>query len=233
MISGLIPHFYPGELRGEVEVLGRDIRSVQPRELLSKVGYVLQNPDSQIISNKARRELEFPLENRGYPQQEIRRRVEEVVELLGIWDIVDRYTFELSGGQKQKLAIASVLVTGPELLILDEPLAYLSPRSASNLVDTLARIRSRTGATVMILEHRLDLLLGKSTKVVVMRDGRILDVGGPREVFRRVVEGRLPINVPSVVKLYVGLRRRGIEMEEIPLSPEEAGLLLRRILNDD
>ena len=125
---------------------------------------------------------------------------------------------------------------------IDSPLAQLHVLSKLFAILVLSLVVVRfintenpdpVGATVMILEHRLDLLLGKSTKVVVMRDGRILDVGGPREVFRRVVEGRLPINVPSVVKLYVGLRRRGIEMEEIPLSPEEAGLLLRRILNDD
>ena len=142
-LNGLIPHFYEGEFRGRVLIDGIDTRECPPHILSQKVGMVFQNPDNQLFALSVEADIAFPLENLGLPREEIRDRVEWALKLLGIEELRKRSPFELSAGQKQKVAIASVLAMKPKILLLDEPTSSLDPVSAKNLIDAIIDLNRR------------------------------------------------------------------------------------------
>ncbi|MDO4754131.1 MAG: ATP-binding cassette domain-containing protein, partial [Bacillota bacterium] len=146
------------------------------------VGYVQQNPENQVVTDKVWHELAFGLESLGIPNQEIRRRVAEVASFFGIESWYHKKTNELSGGQMQKLNLASALVMKPKVLVLDEPTSFLDPIAASDFLQTLVKINRELGTTIVMTEHRPDDVLSYASKVVVMEDGKILMSGSPEEI---------------------------------------------------
>ncbi|HDI86535.1 MAG TPA: ABC transporter ATP-binding protein, partial [Candidatus Korarchaeota archaeon] len=222
-LNGLIPHFYAGEMRGRVVVDGLDTREAPVSELARRVGLVFQNPENQLVTNLVEREIAFGLENLGLSREEMRERVRSVAEELGIERLLKRPTGSLSGGEKQLVAIASVLAMGPGYVALDEPTSELDPRSAEAVADALKRIHG-DGRTVIVSEHRLDVFAPLATRAVVIDEGRVLADGDPAEVLvrRDVIEsGVLP---PRVVQIYLVARDRGLIegwMGRAPLSVEE------------
>ncbi len=211
-INGLIPHFYGGEYSGKVMVFGVDVREASPGELSDKVGTVFQNPENQLFCLSVRRELAFGLENRLLPPSEIKRIVEEAIEKFRIQHIADKAPYELSGGEQQKVAIASVLVTRPKLLLLDEPTSNLDPISAVEVISFLRELSSQ-GITILISEHRSWLLAPIVDRVIVMDDGRIVLDGSPREVFYDDRVLGIGIEIPPVVEFVKTLSRR-VELPE-------------------
>ena len=221
-LNGLIPHFYEGEFEGRVLIDGIDTRECPPHILSQKAGMVFQNPDNQLFALSVEADIAFPLENLGLPREEIRDRVEWALKLLGIEELRKRSPFELSAGQKQKVAIASVLAMKPKILLLDEPTSSLDPVSAKNLIDAIIDLNRRHGLTILISEHRLTHLIPHADKLAIMDRGRIIYFDDPRRILKEdvLIYG---VSIPRVVEVAREMRRIGgcIPFRDIPLSVEE------------
>ena len=176
---GLVPHFHGGIFGGEVIVDGRSTRDAGPAELAVNVGFVAQEPESQVVSTTVRAELELPLELRSRPPEEIARAVEEVALALGIEGLLERTTDSLSGGELQRTAIAAALVTRPPLLLLDEPTSQLDPVAGDELIGLLRRLNEEWGVSVVLGEHRLERCLPAADRVIALEAGRIVFDGSP------------------------------------------------------
>ena len=172
LLNGLIPHYYEGKLSGEVTVLGRDIRETAIEELAGTVGIVFQNPRSQFFCVDTTAELAFGCENMGLPEAEIRRRMDKTVSEMRIEGLLGRSIFNLSGGEKQKIACAGVAAMLPELIVLDEPTSNLDLDAIDELREVIAAWRSQ-GRTVVIAEHRLGWLDGLCDRVIFMENGAV------------------------------------------------------------
>ncbi len=177
--SSLSPH---GAVQGKVLFDGRPLDTVDNREQTQKIGFVMQSPENQIVTDKVWHELAFGLESLGYKNADIRTRVSEMASFFGISNWFHKSVSELSGGQKQLLNLASVMVMQPEVLILDEPTSQLDPIAAGEFLKTLERINRELGITVILSEHRLEDAFPMSDKVIVMDDGRIVACGSSRSV---------------------------------------------------
>ena len=221
-LNGLIPHFYEGEFEGRVLIDGIDTRECPPHILSQKAGMVFQNPDNQLFALSVEADIAFPLENLGLPREEIRDRVEWALKLLGIEELRKRSPFELSAGQKQKVAIASVLAMKPKILLLDEPTSSLDPVSAKNLIDAIIDLNRRHGLTILISEHRLTHLIPHADKLAIMDRGRIIYFDDPRRILKEDVL-MYGVSIPRVVEVAREMRRIGgcIPFKDIPLSVEE------------
>ncbi len=176
---GLVPHFHGGEIAGSITVGGRSTRTTGPAELATSVGFVAQEPETQVVSTTVRAELELPLELRGAGTVESARAVEETALALAIEPLLDRTTGSLSGGELQRVALGAALVTGPPLLLLDEPTSQLDPVAGDELIALLRRLNEEWGVTVLLGEHRLERCLSAADRVVALDRGRILYDGSP------------------------------------------------------
>lgn len=213
-----------GEQAGEILYRGRALSALSPRESAAKIGFVMQDPDGQIVCDTVSAELAFGLENLGMSRDAIAARVAEMASYFGIGDWYDRPTSELSGGQKQLLNLAAVMATDPDLLILDEPTAQLDPIAAENFINTLAKINRDFSLTVLIAEHRLEELIPICDRLLIMENGRILHEGTPREVILRLgTESDILSAMPSAVRLYHAIGATG----DVPVSAREGRTFLR------
>jgi energy-coupling factor transport system ATP-binding protein len=176
---GLVPHFYGGEISGRIEVAGLDSREHGPAELARAVGYVAQDPETQVVSTTVRAELSLPLELRGEGETGRARAVEEVALALAIPHLLDRTVDGLSGGELQRVALAAALVGRPPLVLLDEPTSQLDPVAGDELVSLLRRLNEEWGTAVVLCEHRLERCLAAADRVIAMADGRIAFDGAP------------------------------------------------------
>lgn len=176
-INGLIPRSYKGEMTGKVLVFGEEVKDWKLSQISQKIGTVLQDPERQILGTKVLNEVAFGLENLGMPREEIFTRVDEALNFLKIPQLRERETFNLSGGEKQKVALAGVLAMRPSILLLDEPLASLDPASAQDTLDAVRRLADQ-GMTVLIVEHRVeDVLRIRPDRVLFMSEGEIRYLG--------------------------------------------------------
>ena len=176
-INGLIPRSYKGEMSGRVLVFGEETSAWKLSQISQKIGTVLQDPERQILGTKVLNEVAFGLENLNVPRQEILERADEALRYLKIFDLRERETFTLSGGEKQKVALAGVLAMRPSILLLDEPLASLDPASAQDALDT-ARYLADQGMTILMVEHRVeDVLRIKPERAMFMSDGEVRYLG--------------------------------------------------------
>jgi energy-coupling factor transporter ATP-binding protein EcfA2 len=176
---GLVPHFHGGEVSGRVAVAGLDTREAGPGELAGKVGYVAQDPETQVVSTTVRAEIELPLELRGERPAGRARAVEEVALALAIPDLLPRPTDTLSGGELQRVALAAALVTRPQLVLLDEPTSQLDPVAGDELIWLLRRLNEQWGVSIVLAEHRLERCLAATDRVVAMDSGAIAFDGPP------------------------------------------------------
>ncbi|KPL83855.1 hypothetical protein SE15_01025 [Thermanaerothrix daxensis] len=189
-LAGFIPHFFKGELQGEVRVAGQDIRRVRLEDWVLKVGLVFQNPFNQISGAKftVYEEIAFGLENIGVPREEMKRRVEEVMALTGIEDLADRSPYALSGGQQQRVALASILVMQPEVLVLDEPTSQLDPIGTREVFQVIRRL-AHQGVTIIMAEHKVEWIAEYADRVIALAEGRVIGTGTPADV---LTDPRLP-----------------------------------------
>lgn len=210
-----------GELSGEVRFRGKRLEELDDATSACKIGFVMQRPEQQIVTDRVWHELAFGLENMGLPTDVIRRRVSEMSSYFGIEDWFERATTELSGGQKQLLNLASVMVMQPELLILDEPTAQLDPIAASEFIATLTKINRELGLTVIIVEHRLEEVVPAADRLVVMEGGKLTLTGHPRKVAAEINDRPdLLLSMPAAVRLYSSV-------SNLPISPSECPLTVR------
>ena len=184
IITGFIPHVDGGNLAGSVTVDGSDVAGMRLADSVAKVGLVLQNPFNQISGAKytVRDEIAFGLENVGVPREEMLRRVLDVARLLGITDLLDRSPYDLSGGQQQLVAIASMVVLRTPVLVMDEPTSQLDPLGTRMVFHVLEALRA-AGTTVVVFEHKVELLAEHCDRVAVVAEHTLAAVGLPGEVF--------------------------------------------------
>jgi energy-coupling factor transporter ATP-binding protein EcfA2 len=201
-LNGLIPHSYSGDLKGEIRLEGRPIAGLSLRDLAQYVGTMLQDPDKQIIGSTVEQEVAFGMENLNTPRPEMRRRIHDVLKQLRLEQYLGRPTFALSGGQRQQVAAAGILVMNPAIYLFDEPFANLDSRAVDELEQLIADLRAN-GHTIIIVEHRVEEALHlKPDKVLLMREGE--------QVFFGDTEEFLTIADPTQVKLPVEATLRSL-----------------------
>jgi energy-coupling factor transport system ATP-binding protein len=227
LIAGYVPHFFGGELSGSVSVGGVHPVDVPLADLVGRVGYVFENPFDQLTgaSQTVFEEVAFALENMGLPRAEIHHRVEESLAGTGISDLRERHPGRLSGGQSQRLAIASVLAIRPEVLILDEPTSQLDPLGAEEVLAVVADLRA-AGYTVVVVTQDLQRFAPHLDSLLVMQDGVILHQGPPRTSMTAAPSG--VIRLPVAVELGQRARQRGLLSPDapLPLTIDEAAAAL-------
>ena len=185
-INGLIPRSYTGDREGEVHIYGKEVADLTPAEIAQSVGTLLQDPERQVVGAYVANEVAFGLENLGVSRQEMIPRIEATLEHLGIGKLYDRDTFHLSGGEKQKVALAGALAMDPSILLLDEPLASLDPASAISALQLFRRLADE-GKTVIIVEHRVeDVLTIKPNRIIYLEEGEIRYDGAPKGLVNHV-----------------------------------------------
>lgn len=194
-----------GTKKGEILYSGISIYELDARTSASQIGFVGQNPDEQIVTDKVWHELAFGLENLGIKNDVIRRRVGEMASYFGIQDWYHKNTDELSGGQKQLLNLASVMVMQPKLLLLDEPTSQLDPIAAADFIATLQKLNRELGLTILLVEHRLEEVFPISDYVIAMEKGKILFSDIPRKVCAKMKNHPLNLGMPSAARIWGGL----------------------------
>ncbi len=195
-----------GKRTGSVTFCGTDIAKLDDRTAASAIGFVMQNPDDQIVTDKVWHELAFGLESLGESSDVIRRRVAEICGFLGLTDIYGKRTCELSGGEKQLLNLASVLVTNPDVVLLDEPTAQLDPIAASSFLQALKKLNEELGLTVVLVEHRLEESFAMANKVVIMDEGKVVFASSPEDIGELYNNDKLVCDIfeglPAAVRLF-------------------------------
>jgi energy-coupling factor transport system ATP-binding protein len=178
-VNGLVPHASGGRFGGDVFVFGRSTRTHHPRDCADVVGFVAQDPESQSVVDNVERDIAFVLENLGFTQEAMRRRVEEVLDALGIAHLRDRDPSTLSGGERQRCAIAGALAAAPAALVLDEPTSQLDPQGADDVLHALSRLNTDLGTTVVLAEHRLERAAPIADRAVLVEGGRVGAAASP------------------------------------------------------
>ena len=207
---------------GKVWVAGLDSSDeTKLLEIRRQIGMVFQNPDNQIVANVVEEDVAFAPENLGVPSAEIRRRVDEALKTVGMYEYREHAPHLLSGGQKQRIAIAGVLAMEPRCIVLDEPTAMLDPRGREEVVSTVSRLNRERGITVVLITHHMSETVG-ADRVIVMHEGGILADGSPREVFSEVgLLREAGLDVPQTTDLLNELRKAGWDLPLDALTPEE------------
>lgn len=222
--NGLVPHFYGGQLEGEIGVLGRNVKETSAGYLSTRVGMLFQDPSSQLISATVEDEVSFGPENLGIPVEEIAKRTSSVLKYMGLNDLRDRPPFALSGGQQQAVGLASVIAMKPEILVLDEPTSNLDPIGTTNIFSLLRRISREERNTIIVVEHKLPELVDIADRIIVIEDGRIRLEGPPREILAEdavILHGR-GLQPPQVSLLAHRLKEAGAPIDKIPLTISES-----------
>ena len=232
VMSGAIPHHFSGQLFGATLVDGRDTCEVTLTDISRVVGSVLQDIDTQMVASVVEDEMLFGLENFGVPHDQIEARIAETLETVGISDLREREIATLSGGQKQKVAIAAILALRPRVLVLDEPTAALDPASSVLVFDTLRQVNEQAGVTVVVIEQKVALLSEYCGRVLVFDHGRLALEGTPHEVFGHAAElRRIGVDSPRVARISNSLAEKGVVEPGLPcLNVAEAEALVAGIV---
>ena len=194
------------------------------------VGMVFQNPDNQIVANVVEEDVAFAPENLGVPPEEIRRRVDDALKTVGMYEFREHAPHLLSGGQKQRVAIAGVIAMAPRCIVLDEPTAMLDPVGRREVMDTIKKLNRTAGVTVVLITHHMDEA-AQADRLVVMSKGKVVADGTPKEVFSHVEALKsVGLTVPETVELCWALRRDGLDLPLDALSDEECAQALYDLL---
>lgn len=225
LLRQLKPSVTPvGKKKGQIIFDGKDICSLDDRMAASQIGFVWQDVNAQLVTDKVWHELAFGLESLGYDNGYVRRRVAEMGSFFGLGDIFHRKVMELSGGQKQLVNLASVMAMSPKVLVLDEPTSQLDPIAANDFINSLVRINRELGTTIIMTEHRLEDVLPVCNRSVVMENGRIIydgDVRGFAESVRsKRIDRGLYLSMPASVQIYMGLEKDS--GKQLPLTVPDA-----------
>ena len=216
---------------GAVYVDGID--TVDEQRLLDirrTVGMVFQNPDNQIVANVVEEDVAFAPENLGVPPEEIRRRVDDALKAVGMYEFREHAPHLLSGGQKQRVAIAGVIAMQPRCIVLDEPTAMLDPIGRADVLRTIKALNRERGVTVVLITHHMDEA-AQADRLVVMAKGRVVADGAPKSVFQQVEQLKaVGLTVPQTTELLWQLRQAGFDVPLDALSDEECALALKNLL---
>jgi energy-coupling factor transport system ATP-binding protein len=225
-LAGYVPHFFRGTLHGEVHAFGRIVSATPVGELASEIGLVFHNPFNQISGARfsVLEEVAFGLENLGLPPEQIGDRAHQALDLTGLTDLAERSPFTLSGGEQQRLAIASILAMQPRLLVLDEPTSQLDPAGTRAVFDVLRRMAGERGTTVVIAEHKLARLCSVADRMLALAEGHLVADGSPRQVLSGVDLEAWGIGATRLTQAARLTIRRGLRAgtPELPVTVEDA-----------
>ncbi len=225
-----VPDFYKGEVTGEIVVDGKNLKDFSPKELVTKIGFVFQNPFTQIsgVKDTVFEEIAYGLENLAVEKEKIIKRVNETLKLLEIEHLKDKNPQEMSGGQKQRVALASIIVMDPEILVIDEPTSQLDPKGTQDIFKII-NIMAKKGKTIILVEHKLELIAEYAEKIVVLDEGKIILSGKASEVLNNKSLLEKGIGMTQYSMLAYELEKAGkAKFEEIPITKEKTVELLKK-----
>ena len=225
-----VPDFYKGEVTGEIVVDGKNLKDFSPKELVTKIGFVFQNPFTQIsgVKDTVFEEIAYGLENLAVEKEKIIKRVNETLKLLEIEHLKDKNPQEMSGGQKQRVALASIIVMDPEILVIDEPTSQLDPKGTQDIFKII-NIMAKKGKTIILVEHKLELIAEYAEKIVVLDEGKIILSGKASEVLNNKSLLEKGIGMTQYAMLAYKLEKAGkTKFEEIPITKEKTVELLKK-----
>lgn len=227
-MNGVIPHSIGGKLQGRIVVDGMNTLDHTVPELAVKVGLVVSDPEAQLLQLTVEEEVAFGPANLGVPREEIFQRTKEMIALVGLQGKESRFPLSLSGGEMQRLAIASVLAMNPKIIILDEPTANLDPVGTMEVFSVMQQIKEQTKMTVVMAEHQIEHLVQFADRILVMDDGEVILDGAPREIFKETETlAKIGIEPPEVTEMSdLLLKDHGISLGRAPLTIEEAYKLI-------
>ena len=224
VLRRFVPDFYKGELKGRITLEGKKLKDYSAKEIVQKVGFVFQNPFTQIsgVKETVFEEIAFGLENLALDAEYIRKRVEETLKLLRIEELRDKNPYELSGGQGQKVALASIIAMDPEIMVIDEPTSQLDPKGTEEIFETID-ILKKEGKTIILVEHKLELIAEYAEKVMVLDEGEMILSGNTEDVLKNKILMEKEIGIPQYAALAYRLMDEGkVKFEEIPITKEKA-----------
>jgi len=231
-INGVIPHSYPGDYYGEISVNGLDTIETSMDVLSRQVGSVFQDIDGQMVAQVVEDEILFGLENFGIPRDEIEGRLLGALNDTGIGDLRYREMSSLSGGQKQKTAIASIIALRPGIILLDEPTGELDPQASRKIFECLRELNEKHGITVVVVEQKVMLLCEFVKRLLVMDKGRLILDGTVKEVLQRpAILEAAGVNIPRVTSLGDRLRAKKLYSGELPRDLPEAESMIRGLIH--
>ena len=231
ILRGFAPSFYQGDIQGEVLVYGKPIGEYGG-ELATKIGYVFQNPFTQIsgVKETVFEEVAYGLENFGVPVEEIVERVEAIMKLTHIDSLAEKNPLELSGGQMQRVALASVLVLEPDILIIDEPTSQLDPQGTESVFEIIKMMKDKK-KTIILVEHKIDLIAEYADEVLVLKGGKLIASGDKAQILSDMTLMEQGVQLPQMAILGSKLKERGFPISEIPVTEKRAVEIISAALN--
>ena len=224
VLRRFVPDFYKGELKGKITLEGKELKDYSAKEIVQKVGFVFQNPFTQIsgVKETVFEEIAFGLENLALDAEDIRKRVEETLKLLHIEELRNKNPYELSGGQGQKVALASIIAMDPEIMVIDEPTSQLDPKGTEEIFEIID-ILKKEGKTIILVEHKLELIAEYAEKVMVLDEGEMILSGNTEDVLKNKILMEKEIGIPQYAALAYKLMEEGkVQFKEIPITKEKA-----------
>lgn len=220
-LNGIVPNMISADMYGAIEVLGEIPPKIPVRQLATKVGSIFDNPEFQMSQLTVFEEVALGLQNLGVEKSTIEKNISESLKLVGLEGFEDRSPFEISGGQQQRLAMASALAMKPEILILDEPTSNLDPIGKEEVFSVTRKLNQEEGMTVIIAEHEVEVIADFADKLVLLDEGKINEIGTPKEIFPKFVDHqeKVGVRVPQVTEL---ASKKPELFESIPVTLDEA-----------
>lgn len=220
-LNGIVPNMISADMYGAIEVLGEIPPKIPVRQLATKVGSIFDNPEFQMSQLTVFEEVALGLQNLGVEKSTIEKNISESLKLVGLEGFEDRSPFEISGGQQQRLAMASALAMKPEILILDEPTSNLDPIGKEEVFSVTRKLNQEEGMTVIIAEHEVEVIADFADKLVLLDEGKINEIGTPKEIFPKFVDHQenVGVRVPQVTEL---ASKKPELFESIPVTLDEA-----------
>ena len=230
MLRRFVPDFYKGELTGKITLEDKELKDYSQKELVQKIGFVFQNPFTQIsgVKDTVFEEIAYGLENLGLKKEEIIFKVEKILKLLEIEKLRDRNPYDLSGGQKQRVALASIIAMNPDILVIDEPTSQLDPKGTEDIFKII-NLMANEGKTIILVEHKLELIAEYAQNILVLDEGEIILSGKAEEVLNNKILLEKEIGMTQYSILAYELEKAGkVELEEIPITKEKTVELLKK-----
>lgn len=219
LLNRVVPDYYGGTIEGEVSISGRNIEFLDKKQVIENIGMVYQHPEKQIVLQDVEREIAFGLENFNTDINTMKRNVSEVISLLGLNKIRDKQTTEISGGEKQRVAIASVVSMDPQIIAFDEPISQLDPISAEEVLNSIKRLNRDLGKTIILVEQRLDKCFHMADRIIFMENGEIIGQGTPKNIPENIVN---KYHLPTITYIF-----KEAGLQTLPITVKEGRDIIR------
>lgn len=208
-LTGIVPYYMGGHYSGDVKILGETTKGKRVSDIAMRVGLMLEDYESQLVSLTAGEEIAFGLLNHGFPPEEVEKRTREALNDVGLPGRENYQLDELSGGQRQRLLLGGILAVHPEIIVLDEPVSAMDPEGANSLYELLFKIHQRYGTTILVVEHRIDYLLPYITDMIVLKEGSLVAASDFETSLRKMYrDEELKMLLPSLWKIKLGLEEK-------------------------